>query len=90
MFLILDTISFLFYVNILDHVRFSSGSTLHIMRRNTRSMRGHIVFLRQGGHITEEDAEQEEDGPTCSSNFFSPTLVFSTFEREGRREKEGQ
>ena len=53
-------------------------------------MRGHIVVLHQGGHIIEEDAEQEEDGPRCTSNFFSTPLVFSTFEREGQREEEGQ
>jgi len=78
-----------FYANIIDHVRFSSGSTLHIARRSTRNMRGHIVVLHQGGHIIEEDAEQEEDGPRCTSNFFSTPLVFSTFEREGQREEEG-
>ena len=49
------------------------------------------MVLRQGGQIIEEHAEQEKDGPRCTSNFFPRRLCFQRLSArdEGRKKDRG-
>ena len=44
-----------------------------------------MVVLRQGGYIVQEDAEQEENGPKCTSNFFFSNACFFNVRERGTK-----